>query len=125
MVENNIFVDCAAAVSFSPWPEKRWQEYVKSALDRKEIDRALYLERYPQLTNLTEKANVNRVSRNLTLRCAELLRRAPKTIEATNNIVVPEGELTLKADNPILNHPGFDRIPVEEIGFYTDAWRKR
>ena len=30
-------------ISCSPWGEQRWQEFVKSALDNKEIDRELYL----------------------------------------------------------------------------------
>ena len=125
VVENNVFIDCAAAVSFSPWPEKRWREYVQSALDSPAIDRALYLGRYPELGQLEQSPNVNRVVRNVTLRCGELLRRAPPTIESEGNVALKEGELTLSPDNAVFNQPGLARIPVQEIGCYSDAFRTR
>lgn len=123
VIENNVFVDCAAAVSFSPWPEKRWREFVRPALDHGAVDRALYLERYPQLAQLAENANRNHVRRNVALRCGELLRRAPANTEATGNIVLKEGALALQSSNPIFNQPGLVRIPVEEIGLFQDGWR--
>jgi hypothetical protein len=44
-------------------------------------------------------------------------------VEASGYTTLNEGELTLKADNPLFNRPGFARIPVEEIGLYQDSWR--
>ena len=124
VVENNVFVDCAAAVSFSPWPEKRWQEHVKSALDNPAVDRELYLKRYPALAQLMDNPNVNRIVRNVTLRCGELLRRAPRSAESTGNIVLTNGELNLNPDNPLFHQPGLHPIPVEQIGLYADDFRK-
>lgn len=124
LVENNLFADCSAMVSCSPWDEQRWQQFVKSALDNGAIDRELYLQKYPALAELTANINLNHVRNNRALRCGELLRRAPKNLDATNNIKLPEGELTLRPDNPLLTQPGFERIPVEEMGIYTDTWRK-
>jgi hypothetical protein len=123
VIENNLFIDCAAAVSFSPWPEKRWRELVQPALDNKAIDRALYLARYPQLAQLADNPNSNTVRRNLALRVGELLRRAPGNIEANGNIVLKEGQMSREPDNPIFNEPGFVPIPVADIGLYRDRWR--
>jgi hypothetical protein len=65
------------------------------------------------------------VRNNRALRCQELLRRAPKNLDAANNIRLPDAELTLEPGNPLFSQPGFERIPVAEMGTYADAWRKR
>ena len=39
--------------------------------------------------------------------------------------MLEKGEFSLQANNPLLNHPGFERIPVEKIGLYRDAWRRQ
>lgn len=124
VIENNVFIDCAAAVSFSPWPEKRWREFVAGALDQPAIDRAVYLERYPDLARLNDEANVNVVRHNRTVRCGELFRRAPQTVQSEDNVALREGEFSRDPANPIFNQPGLVRIPVEEIGIYQDAWRR-
>jgi hypothetical protein len=124
VVENNLFVDCMAMVSCSPWDVKRWQEFVKSALDDKEIDRELYLQKYPELAALMESANLNHVRDNRTICCEELYRRAPKNLDVGNNIKLPDGKLTLLPGNPLFSQPGFEKIPVEEMGAYADTWRK-
>ena len=124
ILENNLFVDCTAMVSCSPWDETRWREFVKSAMNRRAIERDLYLQRYPELATLMDNANLNHVRNNRAIRCPELYRRAPKNLDAANNIRLPDAELTLKSDNPLFRQPGFERIPVEEMGLYADAWRK-
>ena len=83
-----------------------------------------YLQKYPELATLLDNVNLNYARNNRVLRCAELFRRAPKNLDATNNIKLPEGELTLKPGNPLFSQPGFERIPVEEMGAYADPWRK-
>jgi len=124
VVENNLFVDCMAMLSCSPWDEKRWQEFVKSALDDRGIDRELYLQKYPELAGMMENANLNHVRNNRTIRCEELYRRAPKNLDARNNIKLPDGKLTLLPGNPLFSQPGFEKIPVEEMGAYADTWRQ-
>jgi hypothetical protein len=124
LVENNLFIDCAAAISFSPWDEKRWRDYVAPAMTNNEIDPKLYLERYPALASLSENANTNTIRRNLLVRCGEMLRHPSKSVNAQDNVVLPDGDTRLRVDNPVLNRPGFDRIPVEKIGVYEDSFRK-
>jgi hypothetical protein len=120
-VENNLFINCAAMVSCSPWDDKRWRDFVAKALDSGEIDRALYEQRYPELAGLAENANRNQIRRNLGWRCGELLRRAPRNVEAADNAMLGEKEFSWDAKSLQLNRPGFDRIPFEEIGLYRDA----
>ena len=121
VIENNLFVDCAAMVSCSPWDEKRWRDYVGKALDSGEIDRALYLQRYPALSDLAEHANLNHVRRNLGWRCGELFRRAPSNLDAQDNAMLGEREFTWEAKDFHSNRPGFDPIPIAEIGLYRDV----
>jgi len=124
VVENNLFVDCMAMVSCSAWDEKRWREFVKPALNDREINRELYLQRYPELASLMDDANLNHVHNNRVIRCYELYRRAPKNLDATNNIRLFDVDLTLRSGNPLFSQAGFERIPVDEIGTYADTWRK-
>lgn len=121
LVENNLFIECAAMVSCSPWDDKRWRGFVAQALDSREIDRALYERRYPELAGLAGNANRNQIRRNLGWRCGELLRRAPRNIEAAGNVLLGEKEFSWDARSLPLNRPGFDPIPLEEIGLYRDA----
>jgi len=123
-VEDNLFVDCMAMISCSPWDQKRWQEFVKSALDNRGIDRELYVKEYPELAKLMDDANLNHIRNNRAVRCEELFRRAPQNLDAVNNLQLTDRELTLKPDNPLFSQPGFERIPIEDMGVYADAWRK-
>ena len=128
LVDNNVFVDCAAAVSFSPWSEARWKQFIRDALDSPEIDKSLYLRRYPRLARLAEDHNVNTVSHNLVYRCTEFLRRDRGQNRAADNFIVSEdpgfadtayGDFQLQDDAV----PGFRPIPFDEIGLYRDALR--
>lgn len=131
-IENNVFVDCPAAVSFSPWGDARWRAFVTNALDAPAIDRALYLERYPDLARLAEDHDVNSLKRNLVLGCADFLRRDPHrglradNVVATNTAAFPHADRgvfpeTAQAD--VMAGFGLAPIPFERIGLYRDAYR--
>jgi hypothetical protein len=120
VVENNLFVDCAAALSFSPWDEPRWRQHVKTALDSPDINRELYLQRYPDLARLADDANRNHIRRNLGLRCGEMLRRPAGNLDAVDNTLLPEREFVWQPTHFHLDRPGFDAIPFDEIGLYAD-----
>ncbi len=129
-VEGNLFADCAAAVSFSPWGEERWQKFVEKALDAPEINSALYLERYPALASLNENHDINTVRNNVVLRCESLFLRAPDGIITENNTELPAGsELPEDADGRLrwseeeANRLGIGQIPFPKIGLYEDGWR--
>ena len=132
LVTKNLFVDCGATVSFSPWGEERWHKYVGSALDAPEIDKALYLERYPALAQLAENHDTNMLRKNAVIRCNESFIRAPKELDATGTIESPNGtEFPESADGRITwstadaERLGLADIPFDKIGNYTDTWRAR
>lgn len=123
VIDNNLFVDCAAAISFTPWSESRWKEFVGSALEHPEIDRALYLQRYPDLARLLDDANENRVLRNHVVRSTEFLRRSSKKIHLADNFVTLGSPSSGGVTSDLLDRPGFAPIPVTEIGLYADPYR--
>jgi hypothetical protein len=124
IVDNNLFIDCAAALSCSPWDEKRWRAYVAPYMTNSEIDTTLYLQRYSALATLADNVYTNAVYRNLLVRCGELIRHAPATLDLMSNAILVDADCSLRADNPLLDRPGFARIPVEDIGLYWDQFRR-
>jgi hypothetical protein len=133
ILDNNLFVDCAAAVSFSPWPESRWRDFVKQVFERGGIDRELYLQRYPALARLGEQPNVNHLWRNVVFRCGEALRREPKRNELVDNFITAEnpglgdpdkGDFHLAPNALAFSRCAFAPIPVQEIGLYVDGFRQ-
>ena len=138
IVDNNLFIDCRSAISFSPWGEKRYQEF----LDRPDVQKLLYEQvditkppyssRYRELADLTKNVDVNRIWRNLALNCGQFLARdrvgqvlmdnrtagidLPPAGKARENFPVP-------LDSPALRSIGMRPIRVEEIGLYPDELR--
>jgi hypothetical protein len=97
------------------------------------IDPALHTQRYPELARLDEDPNQNHLWRNLVFQCDKFLHRNRGAERPLDNYVSAEdpgladlaqGNLGLKPDAPILNRSAFRPIPFNEIGLYTDAWRK-
>ncbi len=119
VIENNLFIDCAAMISCTPWNDARWHESVKSALDSPQVDRELYVRRYPELGRLMEDANLNHIRHNLAWECGELFRRAPQNLDKQGNATLDK--LTWPAKRVSVSQPGFDPIPFERIGLYRDA----
>lgn len=127
LIDNNLFIDCFAGVSFSRWGEKRWLEAIERF--RPQAAAAIYAVRYPELANLTTGADVNDLSRNVFVRCGRIyLRNAgiPRTALAR---VIPEAfELSRVSDrtalqaDPEFRAALFEPIPLDEIGPYEHAW---
>ncbi|MBN2507182.1 MAG: right-handed parallel beta-helix repeat-containing protein [Verrucomicrobia bacterium] len=131
-IDHNLFVDCATAVSFSPWGEATWRERTAGALDAPAIDRTQYLERYPDLARLNEHPNVNHLWRNLVVRCGEFLRRNRGGARLLGNVVLTNtpalqasvpGSFSFEDAAALLDRPGFHPLPFDEIGLYRDAYR--
>ncbi len=133
IVDNNVFADCRSAISFSSWHDQRWVEFVGNRLDSPEVDKALYLKRYPELARLLEAPNVNTVSRNLVVRCGEFLRRDPGKNRLEDNFEargdggvgdLARGMLQTGESSPTPDTIAFRPIPLDEIGLYRDAFRR-
>lgn len=132
ILDNNLFIECATAVSFSPWGEPTWRERSKGALDG--VDRARYLERYPDLARLDQDLNVNHLWRNLAVNCGEFLRRNRGGARllgngvVTNTTAFPDaarGVFSFQNADTLLAGAGFQSLPFEEIGLYRDAFRPK
>jgi type 1 glutamine amidotransferase/nicotinamidase-related amidase len=131
-IENNLFVNCPAAVSFSPWGDNRWRAFVTNALDAPAVDRSRYIQRYPDLERLPENHDVNGLTRNAVLRCPEFTRRDPRrglradNCVVTNTVAFPQADRGLfpEARQPgIMSQFGLDPIPFEAMGLYRDPYR--
>jgi hypothetical protein len=117
IIDNNLFIACRAAVSFTAWSEDRWEKFVRDALQSPHIDRDLYLQRYPEIGKFESKANENHLWRNRSLITKEMFLRAPGNLATIDNS-------ELDCCDPSDEMPGFFRIPHEEIGLYRDGFRK-
>jgi hypothetical protein len=133
IIDNNIFADCRTAISFSPWDQKRWKEYAAKWLDAPAVDRDLYLAKYPELATLLDDINRNTVARSIVVQCHEFLRRNHKQVRNVDNLAASDnpgfrdlahGDFHLPENLEPVAQIGFRPIPVDEIGMYTDAFRK-
>ncbi len=132
LVENNVFADCMAAVSFSPWTQDRWLKFIAKSLDAPEIDKQLYLRRYPDLARLAEGCNANTIAKNVVFGCGQFLRNERKGVNRmADNVVSADdpgfadaarGDFALKPDATVLKS-GFKPIPFRQIGLYLDEYR--
>lgn len=133
IIDNNLFVDCQYAVSFSPWGSNRWQSFlVEATRNRQVITNALYLSRYPALSRLAENADVNSLWRNLVVNCGAFLTRDRGIQDLLDNWVVQgdpgfvnpaRGNFALRPTSPIWAQIGFRPIPLAEIGPYPSPYR--
>jgi len=137
IVDNNLFVDCKQAISFSPWGQKRWEQFLgepmaASALKQVDITQPPYSTRYPELAALRENADANRIWRNLAVRCGKFAVRDRGVNDFMDNYVIGDnpgfvnaakGDFRLKPSAAAAI--GFAPIPFDEIGLYRDDLRKR
>ena len=138
IVDNNLFVDCKYAVSFSPWPRERWQKALESPEQVRrlhqvvDITRPPYSTRYPELARLDEDLNVNSVWRNVAIGCGEFFRNDRGRQDTMDNTVASRdcrsddaGKLDFRGkDGPLApDRPGFRPIPLEQIGPYPHRLR--
>ena len=122
IVDNNLFVDCHYGVSFSPWGQKRWNDYVARPsvrhllLDEVNIRLPPYATRYPALGGLMDQVDVNSIWRNVFVNSSQIFFHAPKQMDAWDNQAYAEcpDAAALSARTP------FRPLPLDEIGPYDD-----
>jgi hypothetical protein len=138
VVDNNVFVDCRHAVSFSPWGKDRWKTFLASkevveALTRAvDIAKPPYSTRYPALARLAEKPDVNMVWRNLAVGCGDFLLRDGGNEDLADNYLTSQDpgfadakklNFQLKPGAAVLDRFGLRPIPFDQIGLYQDELR--
>jgi len=128
LVDNNIFLDCPAAVSFSRWGRDRWlsrtRRFWQQARD------PLHLARYPDLARIKDDPDVSFITRNVFAGCKKILIRDGGIQRTVLNATMSKplnAEAVLKqaalARSPHLRRILFEPIPVDRIGPYPHAWR--
>lgn len=130
IVENNVFYNCRAGVSFSPWSQESWDRQLDGETVRNQlhvdidIDGRLYQERYPELkVDIRDHVNRNVIRNNLAVGCKELFHNEQGYNLLQNNSALFLGEsaeleksLEYYLDPDILAGFGLKPIPYKEIG---------
>ncbi len=129
-VDNNLFLDCFAGVSFSRWDENRWLAGIERFLEQ--AGREPYSSRYPELADLKKDAHINNISRNLFVDCKSIFLRDGGVERAVLNGADSQS-FDLKTvsqdrsvrDDSSLQSLLFEPIAIEEIGPYEHPWQAR
>ncbi|MGV8134059.1 MAG: right-handed parallel beta-helix repeat-containing protein [Mangrovibacterium sp.] len=132
LVENNLFYDCDAAVSFTKWREEFWMKNLESPgmkskiYEEVDIRSDLYQNKYPGLKNLRSGINVNTVKNNLLVDCDKLFKGGDGTeISENNSIAAPHGKTVEDfCSSDVLKNYGMQPIPYSEIGPKNNKWIK-
>lgn len=138
IVDGNLFLECRSGISFSPWGEVRWREFLarpdvqKLLYEQVDIGKPPYSTRYPALSTLDQNIDVNMIWRNLALNCEQFLARdrgmqrlmdnRRSGFEGRRESAGGRG-LPLAAGSEFLRNSGMRPIPLEEIGLYRDVLR--
>lgn len=131
LVENNLFYNCLAAVSFSRWGEKRWHKELDTLAIKKKIYEEVdirspqYVSKYPELKTIRENADVNTVKNNLIVDCKNQFLRNKAGVQIfENNPVLESGGKTLEecCATEFLNKYGLKPIPYQQIGPKNHGW---
>lgn len=139
IADNNLFVDCQAAFSFSPWGQQRWLQRLDDPRTQQaqrrggmDITTPPHSSRYPDLASMQQNADRNFLWRNVAVHCGALRMRDRGVNEVLDNHVLatdpgfvdPERrDFTLAEDSPVFARFPFHPIPFKEIGLYKDQYR--
>ena len=124
IIDNNLFVDCRYGVSFSPWGQKRWEEFLARDTVKRlmftdvNVRQPPYSRRYPELADLGTRADLNSVWRNVFVNAEEPTFRKPKGTDTWDNLTaaaVPAPDTGAASV--------FRALPLDEIGTYDDPMR--
>jgi hypothetical protein len=130
LVENNLFYDCPAGVSFSTWKNERWLSELDSPVVKKriyeevDIRSAIYLEKYPVLKDIRLNPNVNKVVNNVMVDCKQILKGGGNVqILENNTSIASEGKsIETFCNTEFLKVHGLQPIPFKEIGPKKNKW---
>jgi len=133
LVENNLFYNCLAAVSFSRWGENRWHKELDTLAIRKKIYEDVdirspqYLQKYPELKTIRENADVNTVKNNLIVDGKNQFLRNKMGIQVLvdNKVIESEGKSVEQCcESEFLAKYGLKPIPFQQIGPKNNIWDK-
>jgi len=131
LVENNLFYNCLAAVSFSRWGQDRWQKELDTLAirtkiyDEVDIRSAQYVSKYPELKTIRENADVNTVKNNLIVGCRNQFLRNKAGVQIfENNPVLESGGKSIEecCSSEFMEKYGLKPIPYQQIGPRNNVW---
>lgn len=129
-VDNNLFLDCFAGVSFSRWGSKRWLESIERFLEQ--AAQNSYSSHYPELATLKMGADVNTISRNLFIRCQSIFVRDGGLQQTALNTAANQSfNLQAASQDRLVRNDSqlrsllFEPIAIEEMGPYAHPWQVR
>ncbi len=139
VADNNLFIECKAAVSFSPWGGDRFKKLLADPRMRRrifaggvDITKPPFSTRYPDLTRMEENPNRNFLRRNLIVDCGQPRLRDWGVNQWQDNLQLcsdpgfvdqARGNFDLPPDSPVYDRFGFRPIPFGEIGLYESPTR--
>ena len=136
LIENNLFIDCKAAVSGSAGSADNWQRFLTGAQGKGYLQavNALqppYAQRYPELTKLGQNSR-NSVERNIVLNCGTFLRDDQHfdlldnaVTSANPGFTAPDNrDFSVQPGTSLWNRLSFQPIPFQQIGLYYDGYRR-
>jgi hypothetical protein len=139
VVDNNLFIGCKYALSYSAWGEKRWLERLADERTQQvvktggvDINTPPHITRYPDLGNLQANPDRNYIWRNLVVDCGQFSTRDRGVNELLDNHAPSKNpefadaknyDFGLDETSPIYDRFDFRPIPFGEIGLYQDENR--
>ena len=121
IIDNNLFIDCRYGVSFSPWGQKRWTEFLgrdhikRLIFTDVDVRRLPYSRRYPELAELGTRADLNSIWRNVFVNAEAPYRRKPKGTDTWDNLALAAVPASDTGAASV-----FRALPLDEIGTYDD-----
>ncbi len=140
IADNNLFLDCKSAFSFSPWPKERWLEQLEkgpfadmvrgSGVD---ITKEPFKSRYPDFAEIRDNVNRNYLLRNAAIGCETFARN-----DHGQNVILDNVNLAADAlpkfrefdekppipyDWPVYKVNGMRPLPIPKMGLYPDPLR--
>ena len=143
LAENNVFIACKRALGSAPWSDSNWKDYIDAdlwqtrLLQDVDITRPPYTTRYPELVGFMDpqpgQQRVSQAKRNVIVMGADVSSgnwqvdveeenwvtdTDPGFVDAANGDfrLLPEAQVFTKL-------PGFEPIPFEKMGLFTDELR--
>lgn len=123
VISSNLFIDCAQAVSFSAWNSARWLEHIEKFLGTREIDFALYTNRYPALATIRTNANVNYIAQNRFVNCSRVLHRNRAAQLIANREERDSEQIRAALVRYPVREAAVEGIPLGQMGLQLDPWR--
>ena len=137
-IENNLFYDCRAAVSFSRWgerytgafldPDSRHYSDIRAmCYEGVDINSDIWRSRYPTLSRIAEDADVNTVVSNVVVNCRDFLLNPGEIQQTENNTVETlEGADLAELLEPVtLARYGLKPIPAARMGITAPPYLGR